>query len=90
VEQGETAETFSKGFSSSADSDEALVAIAPAANGVTAARVTFTSHQNASQSVGGTGTCTDWDITLFLESNGTGYLDGKSPSSYHAQYKSCP
>jgi hypothetical protein len=52
--------------------------------------VTFTSHQNASQAVGGTGTCTDWDITLFLESNGTGYLDGQSPSSYHAQYKSCP
>jgi hypothetical protein len=82
VQQGETAGTFSQGFSSSADSDEALVAIAPAANGDTAATVTFVSHQNASQAVGGTGTCTDWNITPFLESDGTGYPLGDQPSTY--------
>jgi hypothetical protein len=89
-QQGQTKETFSQGFGSSADSDEILVAINPATNGDTAATLTFTSHQKASQAQGDTGTCTDWNITLFLESNGTGYLIDQSPSTYHSQYKSCP
>jgi hypothetical protein len=89
VQQGQTAETFSNGFGSSADSNEILVAINPAANGETAATLTFTSHQNAAQAQGGTGTCTDWHITLFLEPNGTGYLIGDQPSTYHAKYNSC-
>ena len=89
VQQGQTAETFSNGFGSSADSNEILVAINPAANGETAATLTFTSHQNASQAQGGTGTCTDWHITLFLEPNGAGYLIGDQPSTYHAKYNSC-
>jgi hypothetical protein len=90
LQQGMTASSFSNGYSSTADSDETLVAISQAANGDTAAMLTFTSHQNASQSEGDTGTCTDWNITLFLEPNGTSYLDDQSPSSYHAHYKSCP
>jgi len=89
VQQGQTAQTFRQGFGSSADANEILVAINPAAKGETAATLTFTSHQNASQAQGGTGTCTDWNITLFLEPNGTGYLIGDQPSTYHAQYKSC-
>jgi hypothetical protein len=88
-QQGQTKETFSQGFGSSADSDEILVAINPATNGDTAATITFTSHQNAAQGADGTGTCTDWNITLFLESNGTGYLDGEAPSTYHAHPQSC-
>jgi hypothetical protein len=90
LQQSETAESFSNGFSSTADSDETLVAVTPAANGDTAATITFTSHQNAAQGADGTGTCTGWNITLFLESNGTGYLDGEAPSTYHAYPKSCP
>jgi hypothetical protein len=90
VQRGLTAQSFSSGYESSTDSDETLVAITTAANGDTAANLTFTSHQSASQAAGHTGTCTDWNITLFLESNGTGYLDGTSPSSYHAKYKYCP
>jgi hypothetical protein len=89
-QQGQTTETFSQGFGSSADSDETLVAINPATNGDTAATLTFTSHQNASQAQGDTGTCTDWNITLFLESNGTGYLIDQAPSSYHSKSQSCP
>jgi hypothetical protein len=46
---GITAETLSQGFGFSADSNETVVAINPAANGDTAATLTFTSHQNASQ-----------------------------------------
>jgi hypothetical protein len=88
-QQDLTAEAFSSGFGSSADSDETLVAASLAANGDTAATLTFTSHQNASQAESGTGTCTEWNITLFLESNGTGYLIGDSPSSYHAHFWSC-
>jgi hypothetical protein len=88
-QQGLTAEQFSHGFGSSADSNENLVAISPAANGDTAATLTFTSHQNASQAAGDTGTCTEWNITLFLESNGTGYLIQDPPSSYHAHSGSC-
>jgi hypothetical protein len=89
VQQGQTAQSFSNGFGSTSDSDETLVAITSEANGDTVATLTFTSHQNASQAANGTGTCTDWNITLFLESNATGYLDGTSPSSYHARSTSC-
>jgi hypothetical protein len=89
LQQGETVQSFSDGFGSSSDSDEILVAVTAASNGDTAANLTFTSHQNASQAANGTGTCTDWNITLFLESNGGGYLDGTSPSGYHADPKSC-
>jgi hypothetical protein len=90
LQQGETAQSFSNGFGSSSDSDEILVAITVASNGDTAANLTFTSHQNASQAVDHTGTCTDWNITLFLESHGTGYLDGQTPSTYHSKSWSCP
>jgi len=89
IRQGETAQSFSSDFSSSADSDENLVAITTASDGDTAANLTFTSHQNASQAATHTGTCTDWNITLFLESNGTGYLDDTPPSGYHAYPTSC-
>jgi len=89
LQQDETAQSFSNGFGSSSDSDEILVAITAASDGDTAANLTFTSHQNASQAADHTGTCTDWNITLFLESNGTGYLDGTTPSGYHAHPKSC-
>jgi hypothetical protein len=88
-QQGLTPEAFSNGFGSSADSNETLVATSPAANGNTAATLTFTSHQNASQAEGGTGGCTEWNITLFLESNSTGYLIDNSPSNYHAHFWSC-
>ena len=87
-QQGQTARRSAR-IRSSADSNEILVAINPTANGDTAATLTFTSHQNASQAVGGTGTCTDWNITLFLEPNGTGYLIDQAPSTYHPKYKSC-
>lgn len=92
MQQDETAQSFSNGFSSTADSDETLVAISQAANGHTAATLTFTSHQNASQAADNTGTCTDWTITLFLESNGTGYLDdqAQAPSTYQSKPTSCP
>jgi hypothetical protein len=89
LQQDETAQSFSNGYGSSSDSDEILVAITAASDGNTAANLTFTSHQNASQAAGHTGTCTDWNITLFLESNGTGYLDGQAPSTYHSRYTSC-
>jgi hypothetical protein len=89
AQQGETPKKFSKGFSSSSDSDEILTAISQAAYGDTAATLTFTSRQNASQAAASTGTCTDWTITLFLESNGTGYLDGPAPSTYRSVPKSC-
>ena len=84
---GITAETFSQGFGFSADSNETVVAINPAANGDTAATLTFTSHQNASQVQHGH--LHRRNITLFLEPDGTGYLIGDQPSTYHAQYKSC-
>jgi hypothetical protein len=89
AQQGQTTQSFSNGFGSTSDSDETLVAITAASDGDTAANLTFTSHQNASQAADHTGTCTDWNITLFLQSNGTSYLLDQSPSTYHAQYQSC-
>jgi hypothetical protein len=87
-QKGQTSETFSTGYSSTVDSDETLSAISTAANGDTAAKLIFISHQNAAQSEDGTN-CTDWNITLFLESSATGYLIGQGPASYHSHYESC-
>ena len=89
VQQGMTQEQFDKGYRSTADSGETLVSISPASDGDLAAEVTFTSHQNPADSPDQSESCTDWDITLFLAQDGSGYLIDPAPSGYHASYQPC-
>jgi flagellar basal body-associated protein FliL len=85
---GLTQAGFDSGYQSTKDSDATLTALAPAGSGIIAASVSFTSNQPASDSPTST-TCTNWNITLYLESQGGSYLIGTPPSSYHAAYSAC-
>jgi hypothetical protein len=81
---------FQNGYATTRDSAETLRGISAAGNGDTVARVTFTSHQAAANSVGGSGqTCTGWDVLLYLQPDGDGYLLGQSPPGYRASYAAC-
>jgi hypothetical protein len=90
AQQGLTVQQFDKGFASTADSAETLTGLSAASNGDTVAAVTFTSHQNPADSVDQAEACTNWDISLFLESDGTSYLIDVAPSAYHASHSACP
>jgi hypothetical protein len=87
--QGLTQEQFDNGYGSTSDSAETLVGISTAANGDLIASVAFTSHQDPAESPNQDESCTDWNISLFLEQGGGGYLLDQPPSSYHASYQAC-
>lgn len=78
---------FRSGYRGSHDSHAILAALSPTAVGV-AATVTFTSHQPAANSPTHTG-CTDWNVTLYLRSRGSGYRIVSPPTGYHPQYRRC-
>jgi hypothetical protein len=80
--------SFDAGYGSTTDSDETLTSITDTSSGGEAASVTFTSHQQPADSPDNS-SCDQWSITLFLVPNGSGYLDGKAPSTYHASYQAC-
>jgi hypothetical protein len=87
-QQGLTIGQFDSGYRSTRDSAEILQSISTA--GGTVATVTFTSHQNPADSYNHQQSCTSWRISLFLQPNGSTYLIGKPPPSYHASYAACP
>ncbi|MGH3180506.1 MAG: hypothetical protein ACRDOE_01140, partial [Streptosporangiaceae bacterium] len=87
---GLTREQFDQGYRSTADSAEALVSISTATNGDLDVAVTFASHQNPADSPNQEESCTDWQISLFLQPDGSGYLIDKPPPGYHASYAACP
>jgi hypothetical protein len=88
LQQGLTPEQFNSGYNSTVDSGETLQSISTAADGDTAAAVTFTSHQNPN-SANQEQSCTSWNITLFLGQGGGGYVKDQPPSGYHASSASC-
>jgi hypothetical protein len=90
LQQNMTAAQFDSGYGSTADSSEMLTGTSTAANGDTVADVTFTSRQNPAESVNHREACTDWQISLFLESNGTSYVMGPAPAGYRASSTACP
>ena len=88
LQQGLTAEHFNNGYNSTVDSGETLQSISTAADGDTAAAVTFISHQNP-DSANQEQSCTSWSITLFLGQGGGGYVIDQPPSGYHASSGPC-
>ncbi len=85
---GPTLQQFNQGYGSTSDSDVTLASVSPAATGLAAA-VSFTSHQEPATSPTDS-SCTAWDITLYLQPQGSTYLIVPPPAGYHAQYRSCP
>lgn len=86
---GVTPDSFANGFGSTRDSGETLTGISDEGSGYEAATVSFTSHQNPSQSVNGQDSCDEWTITLYLEPDGSGYLQVPAPSGYSSRHLAC-
>jgi len=82
-----TRQQFSQGYRSTSDSDITLTDLSVTATGL-AATVSFTSHQDPSDSPTNS-SCTAWDITLYLQPQGSAYLIVSPPAGYHAHYSSC-
>jgi len=82
-----TLKQFESGYRSTRDSGAELTGISPTPVGVAAA-VSFTSHQQPTDSPTGT-SCTSWDVTLYLRPYGTTYRIVSSPAGYHAHYQAC-
>jgi hypothetical protein len=83
-----TLQTFNSGFSSTTDSQEMIISIAPYGSGVTGVTMSFVSHQQPSQSATNS-SCTEWRITLFLKRSGGRYYIGPAPAGYQAQFSAC-
>jgi hypothetical protein len=82
------ASEFYTGDGSTADSGETLTGLADMSSGAVAAALTFTSHQQPSDSPDHS-SCDAWSITLYLVPQGTGYLIGLPPAGYQASFTSC-
>jgi hypothetical protein len=80
--------SFDQGYGSTSDSAETLINIYQGPGSEYIAKVTFTSHQDASDSVDDS-SCDDWDIYLYLQPDGNSYLAEKPPASYQPSYTSC-
>ena len=89
LQQGISQSQFDKGYQSTVDSNETLVSISTASDGDLAAEVTFTSHQNPADSPDQSESCTNWDISLFLAQNNSGYVIDPAPAGYQASYQPC-
>ncbi len=79
---------FVNGYGSTTDDGETLRTISSADNGDVVAGVTFTSHQDPSQSANNNA-CTAWTISLYLVPDNGSYLIDNPPSGYHAKDSAC-
>jgi hypothetical protein len=82
-----TYQQFQNGYESTSDSSVMLAELVPTAVGF-AATVSFTSHQEAADSVTRT-SCTLWGITLYLKPHGDTYIIVPPPANYRAHYQTC-
>ena len=84
-----TAADFSNGYGSTTDSAVTLTGISDGGNGSEAAAVSFTSHQDPSQSVNGHDSCDHWSITLYLAPSGGSYVKVSPPAGYVSSHQAC-
>jgi hypothetical protein len=85
---GMTLAHFAAGYGTTTDSSAVLRGISVTSTGQVAAHVTFTSHQAAAGSTTRS-TCTSWNVTLYLDRDGSGLLVGLPPAGYSASYAAC-
>jgi len=80
--------SFASGYATTHDSAEVLDSISDTGGGGEAATVSFTSRQSPSSSIDNS-PCNNWTITLYLQPNGSSYLDSVPPPSYKSTYTDC-
>lgn len=83
----QTLQQFNQGYQSTSDSDMTLTSLSATATGLAAA-VSFTSQQEPADSPTNSA-CTTWNITLYLQPQGSTYLIAPPPTGYRALYSSC-
>jgi hypothetical protein len=88
VAQGLTRAQFNSGYGSTSDSGMVLTSISSTDSGSVAATLTFTSRQLPADSPDNS-PCDNWQITLYLQPNGSSYLIGPPPAGYKASYTAC-
>jgi hypothetical protein len=79
---------FDAQVATTADSDAVLTGIRHTQSQLIAASITFTSHQDLADSATDS-RCTDWTITLYLQSAGSSFLMEVPPPSYSALSAAC-
>ena len=87
-QQGNSRSTFDSGYATTKDSNEVLTGIDDTGGGSVTAHVSFTSQQNAGNSVDGSA-CNNWQISLYLAPQGNSYVMTAAPAGYHAAYTDC-
>jgi hypothetical protein len=88
MQQNNPQSKFASGYASTRDSAEKVTSIADTGGGGVAAGVTFTSHQNPSDSINNS-SCTAWTITLYLQPQDGGYVIGVPPAGYRSVHQDC-
>jgi len=88
LQAGLTRASFNSGYPGTVDTAVRLVSISTAADGDTAAAVTFTSHQRPNVA-DHEESCTKWQISLFLTQGSGRYLLDRSPEGYQAASAPC-
>jgi hypothetical protein len=83
-----TESEFKSGYRTTTDSHARLFGLSPTAGGGWAARVSFVSHQDSTQSRTGT-SCTAWRITFFLVPSGRSYQIVSPPAGYRSTSRAC-
>ena len=76
------------GYASTYDRDARISSVTTSSDGRREVHVTFTSTQDAADSLDGE-TCTNWRVRYYLEPVGDTYLFGRPPVTYHAQHSAC-
>jgi hypothetical protein len=89
MQQNNPQSKFASGYATTRDSAEKVTSIADTGAGGVAATVTFTSHQNPSDSINNS-SCTAWTITLYLQPQDSGYVIGVPPAGYRSVHQDCP
>ena len=80
---------FQSGYRTTHDSAITLATLSPSGTGGWLATVTFTSHQDPSESSIGT-SCTQWRVQYALAPAGGTFVLEHVPPGYHASFQPCP
>jgi hypothetical protein len=87
-QQADSRSSFDSGFATTKDSNEVLTGIDDTGGGSLTANVSFTSRQSPADSVDQSA-CNDWQLSVFLVPQGSGYVMTAAPAGYQASYTDC-
>ena len=87
-QQADSRSSFDSGFATTKDSNEVLTGIEETGGGGLTANVSFTSRQSPSDSIDQSA-CNNWQLSVFLVPQGSGYVMTAAPAGYQASYTDC-